>query len=223
MDGSSQPLGSGRSPTRALAAAGALAAAVAVLAVLVAIDRPNPPVLGGIDRAWRDIALEMPAWVERASEALKTLGSGFVMVPLRIVVAVWLLARRRHAEAIAWLLAWTVADALTWALKPGIARIRPDGLDATSFPSGHAKSAAQVGIGLVLLARDMWPSRRVFLAAARGAAAAWIVAMAISRTVLNEHWLSDVVAGSMLGAASALGAVGLVGILVAARAEPPGG
>jgi membrane-associated phospholipid phosphatase len=45
--------------------------------------------------------------------------------------------------------------------------------------------------------------------------------MAVSRTVLNEHWLSDVVAGSMLGAACALGAVGVLR-LVAPRAGPPG-
>lgn len=207
------------SPRRSLATAGALAAVFTMLTVLVAIDVANPPILGGIDRAWRDIALDMPAWVERASEALKTLGSGVVMVPLRLAVAGWLLVRRRHAELAAWLLGWVVADALTFALKPGIGRLRPDGFDSTSFPSAHAKTAAQVAIGLVLLARDTWPTRRLALAAAQGAAAAWIVGMDVSRTVLNEHWLSDVVAGSMLGAACALGAVGLVGVLMAARAD----
>jgi len=44
--------------------------------------------------------------------------------------------------------------------------------------------------------------------------------MAISRTVLDEHWLSDVWAGSMLGAACALGAVGCVGMLATRRAGP---
>jgi membrane-associated phospholipid phosphatase len=47
----------------------------------------------------------------------------------------------------------------------------------------------------------------------------WIVAMDVSRTVLDEHWLSDVVAGSLLGAACALGAAGLVGVLVGARTD----
>lgn len=206
-----------------MAAAGALAVAVAVLAVLVAIDRAAPPLLGGVDRAWRDVALGLPAWIERASEALKAFGSGFVMVPLRLIVAAWLLARRRHAELAAWLLAWALADAFTFALKPGVARIRPDGFDATSFPSGHAKTAGQVAIGLVLIARDTWPSRRVLRWVARGGAAMWIVAMAVSRTVLDDHWLSDVVAGTLLGAACALGAVGLVGMLVATRAGPDDG
>jgi undecaprenyl-diphosphatase len=141
------------------------------------------------------------------------------MVPFRLAVAGWLLVRRRHAELAAWLLAWVVADALTFALKPGIGRIRPEGFGATSFPSAHAKTAAQVAIGLVLLARGSWPTRRAAFEAALGAAAVWIVAMDVSRTVLDEHWLSDVVAGSLLGAACALGAAGLVGVLVGARTD----
>ena len=55
-------------------------------------------------------------------------------------------------------------------------------------------------------------------------ALAWIVAMAVSRTVLDEHWLSDVVAGSLLGAACAVGALGAVGAVRRARHESsPGG
>ncbi|MGZ8593174.1 MAG: phosphatase PAP2 family protein [Actinomycetota bacterium] len=226
MDGDDvrDPRRSGRPRVRALVAAGLLGAGVAALAILVALDPADPPLLGGTDRAWRDIALGAPAWVEAASHALKTLGAGFVMIPLRIVVALWLLARRRRTELAAWLLAWAVADAFTFFLKPGIGRLRPDGAHASSFPSAHAKTAAQVAIGLALLAPATWRPRRVAVVGAWTAAAVWILAMAISRTVLDEHWLSDIVAGSMLGAACALGAVGFVGMLVDRRAGPsPGG
>ena len=41
-------------------------------------------------------------------------------------------------------------------------------------------------------------------------AVAWTVAMAVSRTVLDEHWLSDVVAGSLLGAGCAIGVAAVV-------------
>lgn len=205
-----------RRSARLLLTAGALAAALAVLAILVSIDTANPPLLGGLDRAWREIALDAPSWARTASEALKSVGSGIVMVPLRLVVAAWLLVRRRRADLAAWLLAWVVADALTFVLKPGIGRLRPDGADATSFPSGHAKTAAQVAFGLALLAAATWPGRRAMVAAAWTVAAVWVVAMAISRTVLDEHWLSDVIAGSMLGAVCALGAAG-----VAARRVGP--
>lgn len=191
---------------RGAAWAAALGGGFVVLTVLVALDPADPPLLGGIDRAWRDIALEAPGWAETASEWLKTLGAGLVMVPLRIVVAVWLLARRRYEALGVWLLAWAVADLVAFALKPAIGRVRPDGSAATSFPSAHAKTAAQVAVGLVLLTTASARRR----ALPWTLAVAWIAAMAVSRTVLDEHWLSDVVAGSMLGAACALGAVWVV-------------
>lgn len=188
-------------------AALALAVAFAAVAVLVALDPADPPLLGGIDRWWRGLILRTPGWAEALSEWLKTLGAGTVMVPLRIVVAAWLLVRRRYPALVAWLLAWAVADLVTFALKPWIGRVRPDGSSATSFPSAHAKTAAQVAVGLALLVAASVTWRR---AAAWAIAVTWIVAMAVSRTVLDEHWLSDVVAGSALGAACALGAVWVV-------------
>ena len=130
----------------------ALALVVAVLTGLVAVRPAEPPLLAEIDRGWRELARQAPAWTEAAARALKALGSGQAMVPLRLLVAAWLLARRRTRALGAWLLAWALADALTAALKPAIGRPRPDGSETTAFPSGHAKSAAQVAIGLALLA-----------------------------------------------------------------------
>ena len=181
-------------------------AAVAVLAVLVEIDRGSPPALGGIDRSWRELTLDAPSWLGSASRVLKVLGSGAVMVPLRIAVAIWLLARRRRHDLAAWLLAWALADAITFVLKPWVGRLRPDGADAASFPSAHAKTAAQVAIGLVLLRPSPCRSR----AGGWLLAVAWIVAIALSRTVLDEHWLSDVAAGSLLGAGCAIGVATIV-------------
>lgn len=181
-------------------------AAFAVLAVLVAVDPASPPLLAGIDRAWRDLVLDAPNWLESASRAMKVLGSGVVMVPLRIAVAVWLVARRRRYDLVAWLLAWVVADAITFALKPWIGRMRPDGADAASFPSAHAKTAAQFAFGLVLLSRGPWRQRTVWWLLA----GAWTFVMALSRTVLDEHWLSDVVGGSLLGVGCAVGVAAAV-------------
>ena len=201
-------------------AALALALLVAALTALVASRPPDPPLLGGIDRAWRELALRAPGWAEAASRALKALGSGWVMVPLRLVVAAWLLARRRTRALGAWVLAWAVADLATAVLKPAVGRLRPDGSAATAFPSGHAKSAAQVAIGLALLAPRRWRT------AAWALALGWVAGVALSRTVLDEHWLSDVVAGAALGAACALGAWAALGATArapAATARAPGG
>jgi membrane-associated phospholipid phosphatase len=137
-----------REPTRALVTAAVVFAAFATIVALVAVEPERPPLLQGLDGPSRDLALRAPTWAERASELLRTLGSGIAMVPLRIGVAIWLLARRRRSDVVAWLLAWALADAVTTALKLVIGRSHPDGSDgATSFPSAHAKTAAQVGCG----------------------------------------------------------------------------
>jgi undecaprenyl-diphosphatase len=194
-----------RVPRLALAVSAAMLAGVVLLMVVVASDVASPPFLQGLDDEWRRRVLAWPSWTRRLGELFEVLGSGAAMVPVRIAVAAWLGYRRRRWDLAAWLLAWLVADLLTFALKPGLARARPTPTDPdaafTSFPSAHAKTAAQVAIGLVLIATSPWRHRRIGYALAM----TWIVLMALSRTVVDHHWLSDVVAGSLLGAACAVG------------------
>jgi membrane-associated phospholipid phosphatase len=196
-----------REPTRALVAAAVVFAAFAMVVALVAVDPERPPLLQSLDGSWRDLALRAPGWADRASELLRTLGSGIAMVPLRIGVAIWLLARRRRSDAAAWLIAWALADAVTTVLKLVIGRSHPDGSDgAMSFPSAHAKTAAQVAFGLVLVATSPRRGRLLWWTIALS----WIAVMAASRTVVDEHWLSDVLAGSLLGAGCAIGSAAII-------------
>ncbi|MGZ4149302.1 MAG: phosphatase PAP2 family protein [Actinomycetota bacterium] len=195
-----------RRPTAAIALGLAMLAAVAGLTVLVAWDRSAPPGLFRIDAWWRLIVQPPGSALHAFGRVMLFLGSGWVMVPLRLAVAGWLAWRRRWWDLAAWLGAWALADLLTLILKPGVHRWRPDHLDRHSFPSAHAKTAAQVAVGLVLLATSPWRSR----AWAWALACAWIVAMAFSRTVLDQHWTSDVLAGALLGAGSAFLVPGLV-------------
>ncbi len=197
-------------PRGATVLAIAMLALVALLTVAVAADTTAPPFLQGLDDAWRGGVLAWPDVTRRLGELFELLGAGVVMVPVRIAVAAWLALRRRRWDLAAWLLGWLAADVLTAVLKPGLARQRPTPLDPenpfTSFPSAHAKTAAQVAIGLVLVATNPWRRPRAWY----GVAAVWIVLMALSRTVVDHHWLSDVVAGSLLGAGCAfLAAAGL--------------
>jgi undecaprenyl-diphosphatase len=194
------------SPARGLAVAAAMLVVVAALTLLVAADVSNPPLLARLDARWRDLLHAPAPWIERPSEWLYLLGGGWIMAPLRVAVAIWLIARRRWVDLAAWLGAWLVADLVTQLLKPGLGRLRPDLSAATSFPSGHAKTAAQVAVGSVLVATSPWRSR----AWAWSLAIAWIVAMSVSRTVLSDHYLSDVVAGSLLGAGCAVGVAAAV-------------
>ncbi|HVF08198.1 MAG TPA: phosphatase PAP2 family protein, partial [Actinomycetota bacterium] len=191
-------------PRRTALAAAAMLAAVAALTVVVASDTAAPPVLQQLDDAWRRRVLAWPSWTRSLGEWFEQVGAAAVMVPLRIAVAAWLLVRRRRWHLAAWLLGWLLADALTAVLKPGLARERPTPIDPsdpfTAFPSAHAKTAAQVAIGLVLVATRPVRSRSGWFAIA----VAWIVLMALSRTVVDHHWLSDVTAGSLLGAGGML-------------------
>ncbi len=66
-----------------------------------------------------------------------------------------------------------------------------------SFPSGHSSTAASFYAALALiLARRRGARVRALLAGAAGGIA---VAVASSRVLLDVHWLSDVVAGLLLG------------------------
>ena len=185
-------------------------AAVAALTIVVASAVAEPPLLQQVDDAWRRRVLAWPSWTRSIGDWFEQAGAAVVMVPLRLAVAGWLLLRRRRWDLAAWLLGWLLADALTAVLKPGLARERPTPIDPsnpfTAFPSAHAKTAAQVAIGLVLVATSPVRSRSGWYAIA----VAWIVLMALSRTVVDHHWLSDVAAGSLLGAGCMLVAAAVI-------------
>ena len=89
-------------------------------------------------------------------------------------------------------------------LKLGFGRARPDLIDhldyqtSFSYPSGHATSAAAVYLMLAWLAPPRW---RGF---AWALAFAMILLNGVSRIMLGVHWASDIVGGTMLGAAFAL-------------------
>jgi undecaprenyl-diphosphatase len=70
-----------------------------------------------------------------------------------------------------------------------------------SFPSGHTTIAAVFAITLALVA-----DRAIVWVLA----CAWVLVMAWSRTYLAMHWLSDTMAGALLGASVAIVAVAVI-------------
>jgi membrane-associated phospholipid phosphatase len=85
----------------------------------------------------------------------------------------------------------TLDDRARPSLNPIAATLGP------SFPSGHSSTAASFYAALALiLARRRSARTRALLAGAAGGLA---VAVASSRVLLDVHWLSDVIAGLMLG------------------------
>jgi membrane-associated phospholipid phosphatase len=144
------------------------------------------------------------------AKVLSFVGSGVVTIPLRIVVAGWLVFRRHWRALVAWLLTWGFAELALALAKPFFHRGRPPlPLVQTvgySFPSGHAVAGASIAVALVLVLLPPGSRRRGWEFGAAGFA----FAMALSRVYLNAHWFSDVVAGVLLGTSVALGAAAIV-------------
>jgi undecaprenyl-diphosphatase len=144
------------------------------------------------------------------ARALNLLGAGLVTIPLRILVAAFLAWRRRWRAFAVWVLTWATAELLLEVAKDFFHRGRPfDPLVETvgfSFPSGHAVAGASIAVALVLVAFPAGPERRRWEWLAVGFA----FVMAFSRVYLRAHWLSDVVAGVLLGTGVALGVAATV-------------
>lgn len=107
--------------------------------------------------------------------------------------------RRRPQWVQWWVLppAILVANGAVHALKALIDRERPPvefqlgHVSGDSFPSGHAAGAAVVVVVVSLLCARWWVRATVWI---------WAVCVMASRLYLGVHWLSDVVAGAVLGA-----------------------
>jgi undecaprenyl-diphosphatase len=144
------------------------------------------------------------------AKALNLLGGAFVTIPLRIVVALILLLRRRWRLFAAWALTWAGAEIMLAVAKTWFARTRPLAPMVTtsggSFPSGHAVAASATAVALVLVLLPSGPRRRKWELLAVG----FSFVMALSRVYLNAHWFSDVVAGVLLGTGVALGSAAVV-------------
>ena len=115
-----------------------------------------------------------------------------------------LLWHRRWLQFGAFVGAVITSELCIGPLKALVDRPRPPdpliGTSAASFPSGHAIAGAVTAFGLVVV---LWPaSPRRWLAI--GFAAAFAGIMAISRTYLAAHWLTDTIAGACIGTGLAL-------------------
>jgi membrane-associated phospholipid phosphatase len=172
----------------------ALLGAVALTAILV----PAEPL--AIDRSWAEAMqdVQMPV-LDHIALVFDSLGHGLARALTLAAVALVLLITRRWLALIAFALAESLAPLLSSLLKALVDRPRPPGAlvhpVGSSFPSGHAVYAGTTAVALVLLLSAPGAGRWPWWTAA------WLViaAMAWSRTYLQAHWLTDVVAGSLLG------------------------
>lgn len=210
----------GRQEGALLAAPGrdvAVTAVVAVLTVGVFVVVGDHGTLLSIKR-WDDTWLRLMI-SDRAppltavARALNVLGLVYVTLPVRIAIAGFLAVQRRWWHLAAFVAAVVVSEVLIGLLKGIYDRARPPGsLVATtgaSFPSGHAIATSVTAVAAVIALVP--PGRR---RAWWGAAAVMFsILMGLSRAYLAAHWLSDAVAGVLLGTSCALTAALAVGLL----------
>jgi undecaprenyl-diphosphatase len=166
-----------------------------VVGLLVARTSP------GVDERWMTIALGLRGepWSTLA-RGLDWLGGhvvGIFVVPLLVTA---LLYRFRGRWAAAFFLVASVASALAvQVLKALFDRARPEDMlvtaDRGSFPSGHTANAATMAVALGVILPRLW----VWIAGAL-----YAVLMALSRTYLGAHWLTDTVGGLLVGAGVAM-------------------
>lgn len=152
-----------------------------------------------VDVWWHDLmlALTSDVWIVVAWVPAVVGGTvGMIVIGVILIgVLVW---RRRRGDAATLAVAMVAVVAIGATMAAVIGRTRPaDSLAesvATSFPSGHTAVATTVVVmlGLLLRRRAVWV-----------AGAAWVLLMMWSRTYLQAHWLSDVVAGLLEGVAVA--------------------
>lgn len=163
-----------------------------------------------VDIWWNSVLLE---WVSpfmlTFSQAMNWLGGGwFGVLAVPIAGALVLILLKRRWSAIFFLTAEIASAAVVQLLKHLFGRARPEDIlvisDYGSFPSGHVANAATIAAVAIVLFPRLW----VIIVGT-----AWVLLMALSRTYLHAHWLSDTLGGALVG-------VGVVLILAAAFAVP---
>lgn len=131
---------------------------------------------------------------------------GMAIVGAVLVLLLWLLRQRRSAYMLA--TALLIGVALSEVLKRLFMRERPgDQLFTThgySYPSGHSMGAATLAISLAIIVTCFIGASRKILAVVWVVAGAWVFTMMWSRAALHAHWLTDTIAGLLIGLAAAL-------------------
>src|SRR5689334_5021345 len=155
------------------------------------------------DAVWsRAVQSYQPGWLTMVAKTVSAIGQPEIIVSVFFVVALWLLVRRQsiHELQLVFIL---IGNFLTLVIKSFVHRPRPNPSmvhvlvheTATSFPSGHAVAAVLTAGAIWLLFRTRRPAwLHVILIL-------YVLAIGWSRIYLGVHWLSDVLAGYIVGLA----------------------
>lgn len=193
-------------PRRDILTTAIVVAMTIALFVLVRLHGTRDAIQGLDDAFLRRMVSIRSGPLTLAAQVFNFLGLAVVTFPLRLVVAVYLGIRHRWWHVAAFVGAWVLSEASITLLKSAYDRPRPPhalalvGTSGSSFPSGHAVAASATALALVIA---LLPEGGPRFAWGFGAVV-FSFGMAVSRSYLAAHWLSDAVAGTLLGASYAL-------------------
>ena len=193
------PLTSDRA--RGLLIASLLGLATATAFLMVGLDATRSWVQAVDDRFLNLVVRNRSGPVTATARVLDVLGGFAVLTPVRLLVGAYLAFRRRWWHLSAFVAAVVASEAFIGGLKDAYDRPRPPAglalVDSTgsAFPSGHAVAVAASVTAMVLVLVPVGPSRWWW----GSVAVMFSFVMAASRAYLAVHWLSDAVAGALLG------------------------
>ena len=176
----------------------------------------------------------LPSYLVCLGYWVTTIGGTAVTAGLGVFLSIWLALKEKWRSATIMALSIASTAGALGIMKEFFQRARPDYsagvimnlmkpiINDPSFPSGHAGMAAAFFVVLAYLFAPKiksWVKRESFLVLCVLA----VIAIGLSRLVLNVHWVSDVIAGWALGAFLASGSILLaryIGGLLVKKASP---
>lgn len=227
MTETSAPAGARFGVRAVLAAVGLVLVAVPFALLLFLVQDGWRPLLRADEGARDDLhgyAVAHGGFVT-AMRTLAFLGSAPVYLTMFAVVAGWLLWRRRPRLALYVVVTVAGSSLLNTVVKHAVNRARPVLPDPVahenglSFPSGHAQSA-MVAYSVLLLV--FWSTLNgAWRRLAVTASVLMVLAIGFSRVALGVHFVSDVLAGYVLGAAWVAAMTAAFGAWRQERGKPP--